>query len=317
MNRRIGGLALGAGLALAGAAHAEPAQLLLQAGNATQATGYRGVVVYRDARGTEVLRVSHSVEDGRWVDRLTTLTGASRTVVGDAAGLACSAPGRADRTAAVSAAVMPTLSPGTVSALGQHYELRDTGGSHVAGRACRGLALKPRDGFRYGYEICADAATAVPLQVGLTDAGGRSLESLVFTEIQFGGGTAATPVRAARARPALASEAVDPRWSFGVLPPGYAVVARDWVPAQQGLGKVEHVILSDGLSAISVFATAEAPGEAAEGMARLGTVNAYVRRLQGLHLTVMGEAPEAAVRLIGDGLLAATGRAATPVSARR
>lgn len=293
------------------ATQADPGALLLQAGSAAPA--YDGVVVYRTAQGTEVLRVSHRTVDGRAQDRFTTLTGAPREVSSGAAGLACSFEGGAARTVADSPGLAPP-EPAILSG-GSNYDLREAGTGRVAGRGCRGVSVAPRDGFRYGYEVCIDELTAVPLKIVLLDASGRSLESLTFTEIGFDSRAAAPAPRTVRKAASVSAPAEPSRWSFGALPPGFAVASRAWLPARGARPPVEHVMLSDGLSAISVFAAPSTPADAGEGLSRMGAVNAYVRKLGDLHLTVMGEVPEAAVRLIGDAL-APAGGAATAVSAR-
>src|SRR3546814_20013471 len=55
----------------------------------------------------------------------------------------------------------------------------------IAGRICRGITIEPRDQYRYGYEIWADAETAVPVKVDLIGRGNRVMEPLMFTEIEF------------------------------------------------------------------------------------------------------------------------------------
>lgn len=303
-------------LALGSAAQADPGALLLQAGSAAQATPYEGVAVYRTSQATEVLRVSHDLVDGQPRDRFSTLTGTPREMVREGAQIACRREGVSVRTAsAPGPANLPSLTTAALNDAAAHYELRDIGAGRIAGRSCRGVALAPRDSFRYGYEVCADEATAVPLKIVLLDSGGRSLESLTFTEVAFGAPARSPVTRAAPAPVAMTAPAEPALWSFGALPPGFTVATRARVPARAGSPEIEHVLLSDGLSAISVFATMAGTAAAAVGSSRLGAVNAYVRRLGGLHLTVMGEVPDATVRLIGEGLVL-SGGAATAVSTR-
>ena len=49
-----------------------------------------------------------------------------------------------------------------------------------------------------------------------------------------------------------------PQVSFEKLPPGYQVVAREQRPLPNSAdGRIEHLLLSDGLSAVSVFSAIE------------------------------------------------------------
>ncbi|MGH8445148.1 MAG: MucB/RseB C-terminal domain-containing protein, partial [Solimonas sp.] len=88
---------------------------------------------------------------------------------------------------------------------------------------------------------------------------------------------------------------------FANLPPGYHVTMRDVRPTADGQGVVEHLLLSDGLSAISVFsARRKVPAQAFQGASQIGAMHAYGRIVGQVHITVVGEAPSETVRLIGE-----------------
>src|SRR3546814_19516001 len=61
------------------------------------------------------------------------------------------------------------------------------------------------------------------------------------------------------------------------------------------------MLLSDGLSAISVFTAHRKPrAQAFQGFSQSGALNAYGRVVGSVHITVVGEAPSDTVRLIGE-----------------
>src|SRR3546814_1256440 len=82
-------------------------------------------------------------------------------------------------------ALFPGLTPARVAQISRYYEFRDIGEARIAGRICRGTTIEPRDQYRYGYEIWADAETAVPVKVDLIGRGNRVMEQLMFTAIEF------------------------------------------------------------------------------------------------------------------------------------
>lgn len=297
------------------AAADDAAQWLLKVSEAARQANYQGIVVYRDGQRMDVMRLTHRLHQGRIQERLTSLTGKPRDIlregdevfylVGDQR---VQSPGPQS--------LFPVLSQALLTEASPHYEYRDLGHARVAGRPCRGVVLSPRDDYRYGYEVCGDVETGVPLRVTLLDHRGRTIEQLMFTEVAFPaempdatfapppGATPqplpeASPPPARSAPPAVAREA----WRLVRLPPGFRIVRREWVPSPDGQGLVEHVLLSDGLSAVSVFGVRpRAPDRAFRGLSNMGAMSAYGRRVGAFHVTVIGEVPPGTVRMIGEGL---------------
>lgn len=292
------------------AAAIDPAsEWLVRVSDAARQATYQGVVVYRDARTMEVLRVIHRNKDGRVQERLTSLTGKPRDVLQEGDRLACAVGNEpVEAAGGMPSSLFPKMSAQTLTQAAQHYQFRDLGEARVAGRSCRGVMMEPRDEFRYGYEVCADSATAVPLRVTLRDARGQTVEQLMFTEVAFPA-EIADAAFALPQGPAGSAErgedvaATDPNapagWRLAQLPPGFRVVGRSRAPGEGGI--VEHVLLSDGLSAVSVFGARRAAGPVFSGFSHMGAMNAYGRAVGAFHVTVVGEVPQSTVRLIGDG----------------
>ena len=297
-------LALAASVAQAG----DPAELLVRMSVAARQSNYQGVVVYRDARTMEVLRVVHRQREGRVQERLTSLTGKPRDVLQEGDQLACFVGSRSTEAGGLPGGLFPVITAATLSQAASHYQFRALGEARVAGRSCQGVALEPRDEYRYGYEVCADALTAVPLRVTLRDAAGKTIEQLMFTEVVFPAyisDAAFAPPPGATALARRASDATTPSarasWQLAQLPPGFREVMRSRQAAADGGGIVEHVLLSDGLSAVSVFGRQGNAGAQFTGLSGMGAMNAYGRSVGPFQVTVVGEVPSTTVRFIGDG----------------
>lgn len=277
---------------------------LLKVSEAGRQANYQGTVVYRDGQRMDVMRLVHRQQDGRVQERLTSLNGRPRDILREGDRVAFVA---GDESVQSSQSLFPVLSQDQLAQAAHHYEFRDLGNARVAGRSCRGVIMSPRDEFRYGYEICGDAETAVPLRVTLLDRGGRTVEQLMFTEIAFPAriaDAAFAPPPGAKPVPVAVQAAVaaPETWRLVRLPPGFRVVRRDLAPAADGQGMVEHVLLSDGLSAVSVFGVRPAATERRfRGLSNIGAMSAYGRRIGAFHITVVGEVPPGTVRMIGDG----------------
>lgn len=305
----------------AGASGGDAASMLLRMSEAARKVNYQGVVVYQTQNRLETLRVIHGFDGDVEMERVQALDGAPREVVKRDGRVICLLPKQQRVTIdrPTPKGLFPMLSAERLAALAEIYEFEAIGEARVAGRPCTGLAIRPRDEFRYGYEIWADAQTDVPLQVNLVAPGGAILEQMKFTEVEFpqripasafeadtAAQTAADgPAPAADvARVAAPARAPSPS-GFRQLPPGFRVTMREVRVTADGKGTVEHVLVTDGLSAVSVFsARREVPAASFEGQSSMGAVHAFGRVVGRAHITVVGEAPPQTIRFIGENVQA-------------
>ncbi len=303
---------------------AEPSDTLIQAAAAARNTTYEGVILYRGDDQFDVLKVQHRFKDGSEREHLVSLTGEPRQLLRIDNRLICILP--KDRMVSIDRPAgmknfLAQLTPARLHQLAQWYEFRDQGSSRIAGRDCNGVAVIPRDQYRYGYEIWTDKDTGLPLKVSLVGQQRELLEQVMFTEVSFPAAiedaafeepavdsskfrTIAQVLPSLDGSPA-AADVQRPRVSFEKLPPGYRVVAREQRPLPAGQeGEVEHLLLSDGLSAVSVFSAIEqrASEKTFVGVSQLGPMEAYGRSVGSYHITIVGEVPTQAIRMIGDGV---------------
>ncbi|MBI2383210.1 MAG: MucB/RseB C-terminal domain-containing protein [Gammaproteobacteria bacterium] len=301
----------------ASSAVAGPAEGLVRISEAARTGNYQGIVVYRDGEMLETLRLVHRFQDGEERERMVSLTGDAREILRRGTEVTTVVP--AARVVTVDQregkGIFPVLSQNAVQELVQYYEFSDVGVSRVAGRSCRSLRVRPRDRYRYGYEVCADTQKNVPLKVSLLGRDGRVLEQLMFTEVEY---PAAIPDQALaagvdttgfeRVAHRVAMPPLDAAaWVPQNLPPGFRVTMRDLRLLPGDRGVVEHLLISDGLSAVSIFSARvrvpeKPPEKQFNGMSQVGATHAYGRVVGGVHVTVVGEVPEETVRYIGDGV---------------
>ena len=293
------------------AAADDPAALLERADRAARSVSFTGTVVRRAGERMRALRVMQGVDHHGVHRRLVARSGESCEIL------------RRGREAVVvyperrlvlrgrgGAELFPELAASPAE-LAAQYRLRTLGVERIAGRACRVVRALPRDRYRYGCELCVDRASGLPLRLRLFGAAGREpVEEFVFTSLtvlesmaQFEPGTfrlhsdvrdyraAALPLDA---RPAAG------RWRFEGLPPGYrlrrAIVRRDARAAP-----VHQLVVADAMSRVSVFVTERAGAAPPAGFAAAAGP-AYLTAFNGHQVVVVGAAPPAAMRMIGDGL---------------
>ncbi|MGH8456071.1 MAG: MucB/RseB C-terminal domain-containing protein, partial [Stenotrophobium sp.] len=272
----------------------EPADWLVKMSDAAHAATYQGIVVYRGDHMLDTFRVTHRAINGAETERVQSLNGEMRDILKIGNKLICLLP--RDRRVAVNPptpkALFPSLTVERLKQIAQIYSLDSIGNERVAGRICRGIAITPRDEYRYGYEIWADGQNAVPLKVNLVGRDGSTLEQMMFTEVDFPAGIPDSAFQLppedshykritrdlppANAVPSVAAVAPAPdnnsvEWTLAHLPPGFQVVMRSVHELPDNGGTVEHLLVSDGLSAVSVF-TAQRPATAKplNGMSQIG-----------------------------------------------
>lgn len=328
-------LAAGVLLAAQAAAADGTVEWLEKISNAARGANYEGVLVYRGDGMLDTFRVTHRFAEGAERERVQSLTGEVREVLKHNDNVTCLLP--KDRRFPVNRPtpknLMPALTPERLMRITDLYELRELGEQRVAGRVCRGIAIAPRDEFRYGYEIWADAQTAVPLKVSMLVSGDKLLEQMFFTQVEF---PADIPDSAfvselegqakEQATNAAADAIADAHQQQPVseslpvkltrIPPGFRVVRREIRTLPEGRGIVEHVVLSDGLSAVSVFRALQAVAgpQSPQRLDQMGAVNVYSRVIGRMRLTVVGEAPRQTVQMIGDGFEAEPGQINAPTT---
>jgi sigma-E factor negative regulatory protein RseB len=193
--------------------------------------------------------------------------------------------------------------------LTQRYELQIEGAARVAGRDTDVLAIKPRDGLRYGYRLHLDQASGLPLKSDLIDQSGEPVEQLMFTTLVLhGDGEEKEAADQQQSATGSASGLADPaaaRWQFEPRPAGFEPILYDVLRGPNG-ADVEHFVFSDRLSAYSIYIENEAT-DGLDGVTRIGAVHAAGRRVDGHQVTAVGEVPSATVEAAVAGVRASDG----------
>ena len=310
-------LIAGLSLLLAGPALAgdDAMAQLVEMTNAVRQTNYDGVVVYSSGSRMETMRIVHGFDGEQERERLVSLTGDAREIVRDGDAVICVLPKQRAKMIdeRSTASLLPNVPVEALSRLNTFYDVKDMGRGRVADRSCRGISVVPKDGYRYGYRIWLDDEHKIPLKVSMVDETGQVLEQMLFTHIVFPDvidpqafepqASTAGFETIRQTGPASPKAASKQDWTIDDLPPGFRVAAGD---AQQ-LGSVDspvnHLLLTDGLATVSVFAaTNKLPNKVFEGVSSLGAVNAYGRMIGEQHIAVVGEVPARTVELISKSL---------------
>lgn len=305
--------------AQAGTASDTPEYWLERMNNALRHLNYRGTFVYLRNDRIETLQITHRGDDQGGMERIISLTGPKREIVRDHKEVKCILPANhsvlVERRYAQASRLVSAIPAGMdASKLQAYYQFKDLGSDRIAGIECKIIGIEPRDDYRYGYKLWLDAQTGMLMRSDLLDQKELLVERVVFTSLQYPHHIPDSDLAAKEIRSGYTwniqgdseqplEEEKDATWHAGKLPPGFALSLSDVQRVAGAAHPVRHLVYSDGLASVSVFAELVSPGrKLLLGPSRVGAVNAYGRTLNGRHLTVVGEVPAATVEMIAKAM---------------
>lgn len=267
--------------------------LLAQMRTAVHSLSYKGTLVYAQGNELSTYEISHLVEDGTEKESVIRLSQG-----GEAA---------PDAVESFSLAKFQAVIPPA----GDAYSLDFGGDETVANRSCRIVVARPRDRMRYLQRYCIDPASGMLLKYSLVDRSHQPVEQLMFTALDIAQpAPAAADASAFRASPNVTSAAPQAMaqagqaqdnggWLFTALPAGFHQVQSLMEP---GSG-VRQIILSDGMTSVSIFIVDPGKPGALENMElSAGAMNIFTAESAGHKVVLVGEVPVATLKSISEGL---------------
>jgi sigma-E factor negative regulatory protein RseB len=299
-------------LASADGGKQDPHYWLQRMVQATHNLNYQGTFIYEHDGHLQTMRIIHSADDGAERERLVTLSGPSREVIRNGDTVTCILPGNHSVVVERHHSVRPfpiTL-PSRLAQLERFYTLTLEGEDRIADLPARHIAIKPRDGYRYGHNIWLDEDSGLLLKAELVDEKGGMVEQLLFTSVEFFDRvpphllepqTKGNELHRYKRQEEKDETVHNTGWRVVRLPPGFReeVHRRHYMPSLKA--PVEHFVFSDGLASISVFIERHKQGaHNLIGTTRMGAVNAFGRLVDGHLVTVVGEVPPKTVKLVAE-----------------
>lgn len=284
---------------------AEAVSWLQRVSDASRKLPYEGIFVMQMGDRLQTVQVENhtaGIPDG---SRLVVLDGQQREVRcyrNESVTLAWGAKGQQFERR-LGSRHFPDLLPENAGKLVENYALRLGEIDRVAGKECQSLELVPKDQYRWGYVLCADRLTSLPLRAVMVDGEGRPLVTYAFVKVRPGSAGKLDPDL-----PGLVtSDELHPVEGSAIavkqLPPGYAKVAAIKRKLPKRIGEVEHWVFSDGLNHISMFVE-PAPKHlvSLKGQSSRGMMNMLTRKVGRYQVTVLGDAPWPAVEAVAMNL---------------
>lgn len=292
----------------------DPQSLINEMSAASRSLNYDGVFMYRMGNQTNTMRIVHKSTEEGIREKLTSLTGHAREVVRDNEQVKCYFPENNSLLIDESrlGKLVSSYLPSPIQSISEYYTFETVGEGRVAGRSAWVVNIRPRDEFRYGYQLWIDKQSRLLLKSDLKNQLGTSLEQIIFAQIQISEDidddllkpsfsdkevTLINNVQHGQAQ--TTRHALD--WKATWMPAGFSMNEHSRQAMMTSDIPVDHITYSDGLAMVSIFIEklSQEPDEN-EGPAKFGGVNTYSTIANGYQITAVGEVPKNTVKQMAD-----------------
>jgi len=276
---------------------------------------YQGVYTYARGDSIRSSRIAHAVEGGVVVERVQPMDGKPRECIrrGDSVEWLYQDDKRIVASHASPAARFPALVSAAAADILKHYAFELEGVERVAGTSCQLIRLRPRDGLRYGYELCVEPATGLMLKIRTRDNAGAQVDQMAFSEVRIGDRIDPAELKTSWETGGWTRQQRDirdidlARLGWIVVPPAgfyrHREVARRVLDehGQPSSAETYQEVLTDGLATVSIFIESDAAAAPSVGLdvpQHRGPASVYARRVGAATVTVVGEVPQETVQAI-------------------
>ena len=290
----------------------DPAEWLERMSTAMSQMNYQGTFVYVQGDDVVSMRITHVAGESGVRERLVSVSGVPREVIRDSTGVrwVLGDDHSVLQDQGFNRTFFPQLPLDQQGQAQRSYALKLGGMSRVAGQTVRNLTILPRDQYRYGYSLWLEEHSAMLLKWELIDHRRKPLAKLMFTDIRMGAEVDRSELQPSSelkkfktvesslpAGRGLTSS--KPRWRPDRLPPGFELTTHRFFGQKDSI--FEHLVYSDGLTAVSVYVESAADAkEQKSNLSRMGTTHAFSTIGDGVSITVIGDVPAITVQLIGE-----------------
>ncbi len=286
-------------------------QLLEKMTTALKTLNYKGTFVHIAGDNVESMSIVHGSDNRGELEHMLSLNGEAREVIRTHSLVTCIWPDSQSVVVSQSKPRNPLPTLDAAIADNEVYQLALVDSDRVAGVDTHVLEIQPRDEYRYGYRLWVDKESSMLLRSMLFDQNNKAIEQVMFTSIAYpqkiDGALFKTRVsenQVSWREPKAVAPAEQPdRVQFENLPIGYSKISEQYRPMPINDGPVSHVMLSDGMSSVSVYVEHVMKADQDKslmGHSSMGAMNAFSLSLENGFVTAVGEVPMEAVKSIAE-----------------
>ncbi len=271
---------------------------------------YQGTVAFFKNGRLDTMKYFHTTDNGQEQERLLALNSPMREVIREAGTVSCvfkDSQKIVVNHRPVSQSFIVDL-PVEFSTASVHYHFSLSNEESVAMLPTRVVTIQANDKYRYSRKVWIDKQYFLPLKMEVYDLSGGILEQVVFTDLKVG-----NKFEFVKANNELENTSIkhihqlesssfdEADFVLENIPSGFQTVFFIRMERDDSAQAVDHLLLSDGFSSISVYREAKA-GDIQLGLQTLGSVNSFSRVIDNFQITVLGEVPAQTVQFIAQGV---------------
>lgn len=297
-------------VAFADESEAKVMQWLQNMSQAMKTLNYQGTIVFFKNGRLDTMKYSHTFNNGYAQERLVSLNSPMREVIREAGKVRCLFKKTKEivlNHRPVSNSFIISL-PDDFSAIKSVYRMVVLDEESVAMLPAHVVSIEPKDQYRYRRKVWIDKQYFLPLKMEVYDLSGRTVEQVLFTDIQVGSKLGLihveNEIKDAKIKHLHQAELLpisEAGFVLQQLPMNYKVVFFSRINSDKSEQAVEHALLSDGFSLVSIYREAKAT-DTPEGLQTLGSVKAFTQVIDDFQITVLGEVPARTVEFIAQGI---------------
>ncbi|MDE3021141.1 MAG: MucB/RseB C-terminal domain-containing protein [Pseudomonadota bacterium] len=267
---------------------------------------YQGIFVYQHGHYTETSRILHRIGQSGELERLESLDRTPRVIIRTSQNIRYyNLDQRIEMVEPLpSDNAFPAIFPEQMSRLSNYYNIALGPLSRYSGLPCQMVKLTPIDNLRYARHMCIGLGSGLLLHDSVLNSKHKPVENLTFTELAIGGNIKKSDIFEGlggtwQIKKSSLNENMKGSVDFKLepLPAGFHKVAemmRDMPGRSQ---PVEHLIYTDGLTAVSLFIEPSGANPVFRiGLSCAGVIHVYTRIENGYTITALGEVPAVTVK---------------------
>lgn len=274
---------------------------------------YQGTIAFVKNGRLDTMEYFHQVDNGKEKERLLSLNSPIRDVVRENGKVLCFYKGI--QTSVInhrpsSESFILNL-PVSFSELNNDYHMTVEKEAVVATRSVHVISIKARDKYRYDRKIWIDSQYFLPLKMEVYDVSDELLEQVMFTEIQVGQeipliytGSDIANIKIKHIHQAQSFSIDESGIVLENIPSGFKITSFSRMSMGQSDHLVDHLLLSDGFSSISVYRDITTNSDQKGQQLAFGVINSFTHFFDNHQITVMGDVPAKTVQFVAQGVQA-------------
>ncbi len=273
---------------------------------AMKSLNYQGTVIFFKNNQLDSMKYSHAVHEGLEQEHLHSLNSPMREIIRNTNVVSClyKDKKRIEINHHPSNQSFILDLPPNLSQQNANYHFEITQQAIIAKRKAQVIVIKPNDHFRYTRKIWIDKQHFLPLKTEVYSPSGSMIEQVMFTDLN---------VLAQLKLPTLnlntsktinhihqsnARNFTQANFSLNNLPSGFNEILFIQMKMH---GSVDHLLLSDGFSSVSIYQEQHSEAIAMDIKA-LGSMNSVVRKIGGYQFVIIGSVPLKTIQFIAQGI---------------